>query len=245
MLRLKQGWQIFAEFAGWNITFCWFYTPLTPMKGDIYWFPGDQQQFQHYWKGEPGPQTDITFLQSHQRTIFPTDNLFKEATSSSSGYDSSLQYEVHQRTQQEIIGLYFFIYPAFILKNKHKPRALDQRQLPIPKWFPRANTCLAGWQSLLQCKWRGTSHRRCHWRRGHQNQTQTCTAPHICTPNPPMLLLQLCGFTDHCRFVTHSEVCTSTNLSPTKISSYLLSLSSRWVNSTFFSIAFAKAAMVL
>lgn len=95
--------------------------------------------------------------------------------------------------------------PAFILKNKHKLKAPDQRQLPMPKWFPRARTvtCLAGWQSLLQCKWRGTSHRRCHWRRGHQNQTKPCTTPPICTPNPSMLLLQLCGSSGHCRFVTH------------------------------------------
>lgn len=36
-----------------------------------------------------------------------------------------------------------------------------------------------------------------------------------------------------------------TSKTSTKIYSYLLSLSSRWANSTFFSIAFANAAIVL
>lgn len=108
-----------------------------------------------------------------------------------------------QGTQQEIVWLQ---WACFYIKNKHKLRALGQ--LPIPKCLPRANsvTCLAGWQSLLRCKWRGTSHRRCHWRRGHQNQTKPAQ---LHTSVPPTH--QHCSWSSvcstdhcsHCRFGTH------------------------------------------
>lgn len=276
----------FTQFAGWNFTFCWFHTPLSSVKEDIYWYAVYQQHFQEHWKGILDPKTVV--MCSTEPSIHSKLHMHIPTMTPLSYFTA---WAVLQVTQQDSLhpGSFYF------QRNIQTPSP-DQSLLTTSILFINVSiaTCLAVWRSRLQCKWRGTLHQRCHWKRDTGIRQLLWQLQHVQQPNlvedapahrrrvrtswsykknlPPQLicdsvhtfihlqpattfpiisvllhwLIKRLGSFVHYKTFSSSEICTLRYFkTSTKIYSHLLSLSSRWANSTFFSIAFANAAIVL
>lgn len=102
--------------------------------------------------------------------IFPIGNICNKTTSS---YNCSTPHFSMSCASDSIARKCHCIQTTFLFSKKPQnlTRALGQSLLTISNLLVNVNivTCLAVWQSLLQCKWQGTLHQRCHWRKGYQN----------------------------------------------------------------------------
>lgn len=89
-------------------------------------------------------------------------------------------WAVLQVTQQDSL------HPgSFYFQRNMKTPSPDQSLLITSILFINVSiaTCLAVWRSRLQCKWRGTLHQRCHWKRDTGIRQLLWQLQHVQQPN--------------------------------------------------------------